>query len=123
MKPYRGKRIDNGEWVYGWYMEHPFKDDPSKPVSVIVQDERPYEVDPETVGQFVCKDKNDKDVFADDKIKALYTWPDTRNSQPITGKVGWREETFNWVLYHTPNTPECVDLWQLFDIELIEEEK
>lgn len=69
---------------------------------------------------FVTKDSLGKDVFAGDKIKALYLWPDAKNPQTITGKVGWRDETFNWVLYHTPNTPECADLYQLFDIELIE---
>jgi len=67
--------------------------------------------------QFVTKDKNGKDVFEGDEIKALVFNPLCR----ITGKVGWRDETLNWVLYHTPNTPECVGLWELQDIELIEE--
>jgi len=70
---------------------------------------------------FVTKDKNGKDVFAGDRIKGLYLWPDTNKTQIITGKVDWREETFNWVLYHTPNTPECAELWQLYDFELIED--
>ena len=77
----------------------------------------------DTAHLFVCKDKNGKDVFAGDKIKALYFWPDAKKPQTITGKVDWRDETLNWVLYHTPNTPECVDLWQLFDIEIIEDKK
>lgn len=76
-----------------------------------------------TAHPFVTKDKNGKDVFADDKIKGLYFWPDAKKPQTITGKVGWRDETLNWVLYHTPNTPECADLWQLQNIELIEEKE
>ena len=61
MRQYKGKRIDNGEWVYGWYMEHPFKDDPADFRPVIVYDERPYEVIPESVGQSTgLKDRNDQ---------------------------------------------------------------
>jgi len=70
---------------------------------------------------FVTKDTNGRKVFADDNIKALYFWPDAKDPQTITGKVEWRDETFNWVLYHTPNTPEFAELWQLYDIELIED--
>ena len=89
---------------------------------------RDIELQWDTAHPFVTKDKNGKDVFAGDEIKALYYWPTpdrkpnvyARNPQPITGKVGWRDETFNWVLYHTPNTPEFAELWKLYDIELIE---
>lgn len=80
-------------------------------------------LDYDTAHPFVTKDNSGKDVFADDKIKALYFWPDAKKPQTITGKVGWRDETLNWVLYHTPNTPECAFLWQLHDIELIEDKE
>lgn len=72
---------------------------------------------------FVTKDKNGKDVFAGDKIKALYFSLEDFPPQEMMGKLDWRDETLNWVLYHTPNTPECVDVWKLIKIELIEEEQ
>ena len=34
MRPYKGKRIDNSKWVYGWYIEMPGKQNAQ------VQDER-----------------------------------------------------------------------------------
>lgn len=84
---YRGKRVDNGEWVYGYYYKIPappvcFKEDKK-----VVQDkhfiilEHPnyvpdwgmprkmvqVEVDPETVGQFTSTpDKNGKKIFEGD---------------------------------------------------------
>lgn len=76
---------------------------------------------PCTYHPFVTKDKNGKDVFADDEIKALTFWRgNCKEPQTITGKVGLRDETLSYVLYHTPNTPECIELWKLTDIELIE---
>ena len=84
---YRGKRVDNGEWGYGYYYKIPappvcFKEDKK-----VVQDkhfiilEHPnyvpdwgmprkmvqVEVDPETVGQFTSTpDKNGKKIFEGD---------------------------------------------------------
>lgn len=84
---YRGKRVDNGEWVYGYYYKIPappvcFKEDKK-----VVQDkhfiilEHPnyvpdwgmprkmvqVEVEPETVGQFTSTpDKNGKKIFEGD---------------------------------------------------------
>ena len=59
---FRGKRIDNGEWVYGYYLINPFF---SRAEIFSFDNERSYvyEVDPATVGQYTgLKDKNDKDI-------------------------------------------------------------
>lgn len=86
MRNYRGLTKE-GKWVYGWYMEHPFSDNPAKNVSVIIQEERPYEVIPKTVGQQTDrKDKNDKEIYEGDIIEAY--------SETIN--IGTGRPTGNW---------------------------
>ncbi len=79
---FRGKRKDNGEEVKGWYIEHPFSDDLTKFVSCIIQDERPYEVIPETVAMFTTLlDKNKKEIYG---------------SIPIDGKMSRGGDIIEW---------------------------
>ena len=54
---FRGKRIDNGEWVYGSLIGEEY----------IGSVNRSYEVDPETVGQFTGKiDDKEREVYEHD---------------------------------------------------------
>lgn len=70
---FRGKRLDNGEWLYGSLLVSHFKDD-KKERYFITQFSGNYtfehEVDPATVGQFTgLKDKNGRDIWEGDIFK------------------------------------------------------
>ena len=69
---FRGKRLDNGEWVYGYYVYQPaFNEGQIYAWTKDYADlEKPVEVDPATVGQYTgLKDKNGKDGYEQDTVR------------------------------------------------------
>jgi uncharacterized phage protein (TIGR01671 family) len=71
---FRGKRMDNGEWTYGYYCPKPYSHFPCEatifPSETIDRDWHGERVDPDTVGQFIglC-DKNGVRIFEGDIIE------------------------------------------------------
>ena len=81
---FRGKRIDNGEWVYGDLVQSPAY----CVVQIYEQDlcGDNFAVDPSTVGQYTgLTDKNGKKIFEGDIVKHYFS----KRFDPIVGRVAF----------------------------------
>ena len=69
MRDYRGKRVDNGEWVYGYYIKYKRKS------YILIPNAKSFlsgfiQVIPETVGQSIGQnDESGKKIYQGDKVK------------------------------------------------------
>lgn len=65
---FRGKRIDNGEWIYGDYTKYAFTEKPC-----ICDKEHWAEIDPSTIGQYTGLTDKGKKIFEGDIVKREFT--------------------------------------------------
>lgn len=109
---FRGKRTDNGEWVYGYYYKAKYcrtDDELCDYITVPHQKEynepsSHYIVNPETVGQYTnLKDKNGTKIFEGDIVKrfwfgkmCIYQIDYENGLASFIGRAGMEYTTFDY---------------------------
>lgn len=130
---FRGKRVDTGEWVYGYVAIHTIIGDETELKTVIVRKpDKIYQydswiVDPETIGQYAgLKDKNGKEIYEGDIIeKTYYSYHQPECSELFEIKyegLSFHFEHIKGSTFHLPFTEDIEIIGNIHDNpELVED--
>lgn len=87
---FRGRQIDNGQWVYGYLSEPNVINVEVKDNSTEFLTYDDYYVIPETVGQYTGRqDKNENDIYEGDIVQAVFV-----DKYTLKGEVVYDQDRF-----------------------------